>query len=29
MGMAKAMSMILVNQQIDAIYHTSLVVYGR
>lgn len=28
MGMAKAMSMMLIGQQIDAVYHTSLVVYG-
>ena len=29
MGMAKGMSMMLVGQQIDAVYHTSIVVYGR
>ena len=28
-GMAKSMSMMLIGQQIDAIYHTSIVVYGR
>ena len=28
-GMAKGMSMMLVGQQIDLVYHTSLVVYGR
>ncbi len=28
-GMAKAMSMMLIGQQIDAIYHTSLVVFGK
>ena len=28
MGMAKGMSMMLIGQQIDAVYHTSLVVYG-
>ena len=29
MGMAKGMSMMLVGQQIDAVSHTSIVVYGR
>lgn len=29
MGMAKAMSMMIIGQQIDAVYHTSLVVFGR
>lgn len=29
MGMAKNMSMMLIGQQIDAIYHTSLVVFGK
>jgi desumoylating isopeptidase 1 len=28
-GMAKGMSMMLIGQQIDAIYHTSLVVFGK
>lgn len=28
-GMAKAMSPMLIGQQIDAIYHSSVVVYGR
>ena len=28
-GMAKGMSMMLVGQQIDAIYHTSIIVYGK
>ena len=28
MGMAKNMSMGLLGMQIDAVYHTSLVVYG-
>lgn len=29
MGMARGMSMMLIGQQVDAIYHTSIVVYGR
>lgn len=29
MGMAKAMSMMVIGQQIDAVYHTSIVVFGR
>ena len=29
MGIAKGMSMMLVGQQIDAVYHTSVIVYGR
>lgn len=29
MGMARTMSMMLIGQQIDAVYHTSIVVYGR
>lgn len=29
MGMAKSMSMAFVGIQIDAVYHTSIVVYGR
>lgn len=29
MGMARAMSMMVIGQQIDAVYHTSLVVFGR
>lgn len=28
-GMAKGMSMMMIGQQIDAIFHTSLVVFGR
>ena len=28
-GMAKAMSMMMIGQQVDAIYHTSLVVFGK
>lgn len=28
-GMAKNLSMMFIGQQIDAIYHTSVVVYGR
>ena len=28
-GMAKSMSMMMIGQQIDAIYHTSLVVFGK
>jgi hypothetical protein len=28
-GMAKGMSMMMIGQQVDAIYHTSIVVYGR
>lgn len=28
-GMAKSMSMMFLGQQIDAVYHSSLVVYGR
>lgn len=28
-GMAKSMSMMFIGQQVDAVYHTSLVVYGR
>jgi hypothetical protein len=29
MGMAKSMSMMMIGQQVDAIYHTSLVVFGK
>lgn len=29
MGMAKGMSMMLIGQQIDAVYHTSIVAFGR
>lgn len=29
MGMAKNLSLALVGQQIDAVYHTSIVVFGR
>lgn len=29
MGMARSMSMMLIGQQVDAIYHTSVVVFGR
>ena len=29
MGMARGMSMMLIGQQIDLVYHTSLMVYGR
>lgn len=29
MGMAKNMSMAFIGQQVDAVYHTSLVVYGK
>lgn len=28
-GMAKSMSMMLLGQQIDAVYHSALVVYGK
>ena len=28
-GMAKNMSMMFLGQQIDAIYHSSLIVFGR
>ena len=28
-GLAKNMSMMLVGQQIDAVYHSSIIVYGR
>ena len=28
-GLAKSMSKAIVGQQIDAVYHTSLIVYGR
>ncbi len=28
-GMARSMSMMLIGQQIDAVYHTSLVVFGK
>jgi hypothetical protein len=28
-GLAKAMSMMFIGQQIDAVYHSSIVVYGR
>ena len=28
-GMAKGMSMMLLGHQVDLVYHTSLVVYGR
>jgi hypothetical protein len=28
-GMAKGLSMMLIGQQIDAVYHSSLIVYGR
>jgi hypothetical protein len=29
MGMAKGMSMMILGVQVDAVYHTSVVVYGR
>ena len=29
MGLAKNMSMMFLGQQVDAVYHTSLIVYGR
>jgi hypothetical protein len=29
MGMARTMSMMIIGQQVDAVYHTSIVVYGR
>lgn len=29
MGMARSMSMMFLGQQVDAVYHTSLLVYGR
>lgn len=28
-GMAKGLSMMFIGQQIDAIYHSSLIVYGK
>jgi hypothetical protein len=28
-GMAKGLSMMLIGQQIDAVYHSSLIVYGK
>lgn len=28
-GMAKGFSMMMIGQQIDAVYHSSLIVYGR
>ena len=28
-GMAKQMSMMFIGQQVDAIYHSSLIVYGK
>jgi len=28
-GMAKAMSMMFIGKQIDAVYHSSIVVYDR
>lgn len=29
MGMAKQMSMMFIGQQVDAVYHTSLIVFGK
>lgn len=29
MGMAKNMSMMFIGQQVDAVYHTALVVFGK
>lgn len=29
MGMAKGFSMMMIGQQVDAVYHSSLIVYGR
>lgn len=28
-GLAKNMSMMFIGQQVDAVYHTAIVVYGR
>ena len=28
-GMAKSMSMMLIGQQVDAVYHSSLIVFGK
>lgn len=28
-GLAKSMSMMFIGQQVDAVYHSSLVVYGK
>jgi hypothetical protein len=28
-GMAKSMSMMFIGHQVDAVYHSSLIVYGR
>lgn len=28
-GMAKGMSMMIIGQQVDAVYHSSLMVYGK
>jgi hypothetical protein len=28
-GMAKGLSMMMIGQQIDAVYHSALIVYGR
>lgn len=28
-GMAKSMSMMFIGQQVDAVYHSSLIVYGK
>lgn len=29
MGMAKSMSMMFIGQQVDAVYHSALIVYGK
>ena len=29
MGMAKNLSMMMIGQQVDAVYHTSIVVFGK
>lgn len=28
-GLAKSMSMMVIGQQVDAVYHSSLIVFGR
>jgi hypothetical protein len=28
-GLAKSMSMMFIGQQVDAVYHSSIVVYGK
>lgn len=28
-GLARSMSMMIIGQQVDAVYHSSLIVFGR